>query len=102
VIIPTPSCWKISLTRSESLPTHRHLPVPYERRSKRTRGKQRALYEALRKAGVPAEMHLYEHGKHGVGLASADPILSTWRRASPIGCALAALCADAVQAILFL
>jgi acetyl esterase/lipase len=35
-------------------------------------------YEALRKANVPAEMHLYEHGPHGVGLAFYDPILSTW------------------------
>lgn len=36
------------------------------------------FYLALRKAGVPAEMHLYEHGRHGVGLAPADPVLSTW------------------------
>jgi acetyl esterase/lipase len=35
-------------------------------------------YLALRKANVPAEMHLYEHGAHGVGLALYDPILSTW------------------------
>lgn len=36
------------------------------------------FYLALRKAGVPAEMHIYERGDHGVGLAPADPILSTW------------------------
>jgi acetyl esterase/lipase len=36
------------------------------------------FYLALRKAGVPAEMHIYERGNHGVGLASKDPILSTW------------------------
>lgn len=36
------------------------------------------FYLALRKAGVPAEMHLYERGKHGVGLAPGDPVLSTW------------------------
>jgi acetyl esterase/lipase len=35
-------------------------------------------YSALRKAGVPTEMHIYEKGPHGVGLAPADPILSTW------------------------
>ena len=23
-------------------------------------------------------LHVYERGKHGVGLAPADPILSTW------------------------
>ncbi|MGD0200057.1 MAG: alpha/beta hydrolase [Bryobacteraceae bacterium] len=36
------------------------------------------FYEALRKAGVPAEMHIYEHGRHGLGLAQQDPALSTW------------------------
>jgi acetyl esterase/lipase len=36
------------------------------------------FYQALRKAGVPAEMHVYEHGKHGLGLAQQDPALSTW------------------------
>ena len=38
----------------------------------------------LRKAGVPFELHLYEQGPHGFGLAPADPILATW----------AARCAD--------
>jgi len=36
------------------------------------------FYLALRKAGVPAEMHIYEHGAHGVGLAPTDEALSTW------------------------
>jgi dipeptidyl aminopeptidase/acylaminoacyl peptidase len=36
------------------------------------------FYLALRKAGVPAEMHIYERGEHGVGLAPSDPVLSTW------------------------
>ena len=36
------------------------------------------FYLALRKAGVPAEMHIYERGQHGVGLALFDPILSSW------------------------
>ena len=36
------------------------------------------FYAALRKAGVPAEMHIYLHGPHGVGLAQWDPILSSW------------------------
>jgi acetyl esterase/lipase len=35
-------------------------------------------YLALRKAGVPAELHVYETGRHGVGLAASDPVLSTW------------------------
>jgi dipeptidyl aminopeptidase/acylaminoacyl peptidase len=36
------------------------------------------FYLALRKAGVPAEIHIYERGPHGVGLASTDEALSTW------------------------
>jgi acetyl esterase/lipase len=35
-------------------------------------------YLALRKAKVPAELHIYEKGPHGVGLAAKDPVLSTW------------------------
>jgi acetyl esterase/lipase len=33
---------------------------------------------ALRKAGVPAEMHVFEKGAHGVGLANDIPALSPW------------------------
>lgn len=36
------------------------------------------FYLALRKAKVPAEMHIYEPGKHGVGLAANDPALANW------------------------
>jgi acetyl esterase/lipase len=36
------------------------------------------FYLALRKAGVPAEMHVYERGPHGVGLAQTDEALSSW------------------------
>ncbi len=36
------------------------------------------FYMALRKAGVPAEMHIYEQGPHGVGLAPTDEALSSW------------------------
>ncbi len=35
-------------------------------------------YLALRKAGVPAELHIYEKGPHGVGLAPTDLVLSSW------------------------
>lgn len=38
------------------------------------------FYMALHTRGVPAEMHIYEQGRHGVGLASKDPILSSWPR----------------------
>ena len=33
---------------------------------------------ALRQAGVPAEMHVFERGVHGVGLANNDPALAPW------------------------
>jgi acetyl esterase/lipase len=33
---------------------------------------------ALRQKKVPHEMHIYEHGRHGVGLATDDPALNTW------------------------
>lgn len=35
-------------------------------------------YLALRAAGVPAEMHIYQSGHHGVGLARDIPELSSW------------------------
>ena len=35
-------------------------------------------YMALRKAGVPAEMHIYERGRHGLGLAQMDAAAGTW------------------------
>lgn len=36
------------------------------------------FYLALQKAGVPAEPHIYERGRHGVGLAPTDKVLSSW------------------------
>ncbi|HWF66648.1 MAG TPA: prolyl oligopeptidase family serine peptidase, partial [Acidobacteriaceae bacterium] len=36
------------------------------------------FYEALLRAGVPAEMHLFEQGRHGVGLAQDNPELRMW------------------------
>ena len=36
------------------------------------------FYQALVKAGVPAEMHIFQHGAHGAGLAAANPDLSVW------------------------
>jgi len=37
-----------------------------------------AFYLALRKAGVPAELHIFEKGQHGAGLTLRDPALSAW------------------------
>ncbi len=36
------------------------------------------FYLALRKAKVAAEMHIFENGPHGVGLALGDPALGAW------------------------
>lgn len=37
-----------------------------------------SYYLALRVFRIAAELHIYEKGKHGVGLATNDPILSSW------------------------
>ena len=37
-----------------------------------------AFYLALHKAGVPAEIHIFEKGPHGIGLALNDVALSEW------------------------
>ena len=36
------------------------------------------FYMALKKAGVPAEMHIFADGPHGVGLAQTHAALSIW------------------------
>jgi acetyl esterase/lipase len=36
------------------------------------------FFEALQKAGVSGELHVFAHGRHGVGLAPDDPALSQW------------------------
>lgn len=36
------------------------------------------FYLALRENGVPAEIHSYQDGPHGVGLYRGDPVLGTW------------------------
>lgn len=36
------------------------------------------FYLALRENNVPAEMHIYEYGGHGYGMAPDDPILHSW------------------------
>jgi acetyl esterase/lipase len=36
------------------------------------------FYLALRRAGVSAELHIFEHGRHGLGLAKDIPAVSLW------------------------
>ena len=38
------------------------------------------LAEALSAKGVSFEMHVYPHGRHGLGLAKDDPVVSRWTR----------------------
>lgn len=37
-----------------------------------------SMYLACRKSKVPAELHVYQQGPHGVGLADEHPALSQW------------------------
>jgi len=37
-----------------------------------------SFYLALRKAGVPSELHVFGKGPHGVGLRINDPVLGEW------------------------
>ena len=36
------------------------------------------FYSALHRAGVPAELHVYETGRHGLGLAKGVPGAANW------------------------
>jgi len=36
------------------------------------------FYSALVKAGVPVEIHIFQHGAHGAGLAPTNPQLMVW------------------------
>jgi acetyl esterase/lipase len=38
------------------------------------------FFEAMKRAKVPGEIHVFAHGRHGVGLAPGDPVLSQWPR----------------------
>lgn len=37
-----------------------------------------AFYTALHQHQVPCELHVYQKGRHGVGLGGSDPVLSSW------------------------
>ena len=36
------------------------------------------FYAALQQHKIPSELHVYQKGRHGIGLGSNDPVLSTW------------------------
>jgi acetyl esterase/lipase len=50
--------------------TNADVPVPVENSV--------AYFLALRKAGVPAELHVFKDGAHGTGLGQQDPALAEW------------------------
>lgn len=50
--------------------THEDKPVPAENSI--------LFILALRKAGVPCELHMFEKGRHGLGLGMGDPAFSKW------------------------
>jgi len=36
------------------------------------------FYLACRRSGVPAELHIYQPGRHGIGMAADHPTVSSW------------------------
>ena len=45
------------------------------------------FYQALVKAGVPSELHVFANGAHGSGLGKGDPALDQWPSLLETGCA---------------
>ena len=58
----TPPTWLVHTTEDTTVPVENSL----------------RFYQALVRAGVPAELHVFEKGAHGLGLAPADPSLGLW------------------------
>ena len=36
------------------------------------------LFESLRAAGVPAELHVFESGGHGFGIRTTEELVASW------------------------
>jgi acetyl esterase/lipase len=58
----TPPCFLVHTTADTAVPPENSID----------------FYLALRRAKVPAELHIYQPGAHGFGLAVGDPVLGTW------------------------
>jgi acetyl esterase/lipase len=69
--------WKLSpLVRVTEQTPPTFMAVTYDDKD---RGAQAALFLVeLKKAGVPAELHVYVRGGHGYGLRPSDNAVSTW------------------------
>ena len=50
------------------------------------------MFQALQKAGVSAELHLYDGGGHGFGLRASRFPASTWPESAERGCGLKESC----------
>ena len=59
----TPPSWIVTTTDDAVVPVENSL----------------LFYRALHAARVPVEMHVFETGQHGFGLAPGDPVLSRWQ-----------------------
>ena len=53
-------------------------PISTDGTSVACRRLERWFAAYLVRAGVPVEMHIFQHGAHGAGLAPANPQLSVW------------------------
>jgi len=62
VTMETPPAFLVHTSNDEAVPVENSL----------------LFVNALRRASVPFEFHLYERGPHGFGLGGKDPILATW------------------------
>lgn len=58
----TPPCFLVHTDEDKAVPAENSL----------------LFYQALRRAGVPGELHVYQYGPHGLGLGQKDPAFSTW------------------------
>lgn len=58
----TPPCFLVASNEDQAVPAENSV----------------LFYLALRKANVPAELHVFERGPHGFGMGQKDPTLKTW------------------------
>lgn len=62
VTADTPPCFIVHTTEDKAVPVQNAI----------------LFYLALKENNIPVEMHLFEKGHHGLGLAQSEPAMSTW------------------------
>jgi len=60
----TPPCFLWATAEDEKVPVENSL----------------VFAQALQRCGVPFELHIFPHGRHGKGLANDDPVVGQWKR----------------------